>query len=196
MKKTLAGFSSYFQSIRLILTPLILATPPVVIWHYLYINGWHSTSQADEPIVNAILPGLFSAHVFIAGFMIIRESDDIRKLKHAVREGDKSTFIEIAEDSIPAPMRYILFTTANLIQAWTISLHYELYWTGFASVYSVGYILSLIWEIIADFDDPVNGIWVIKDVPDEWIKEAHIKRRISDRIFEKLVNKITKITAP
>lgn len=195
MKNTLAGFSSYFQSIRLILTPLVLAAPAVIIWHYLYINGWHSTSQADEPIVNAILPGLFGAHVFIAGFMIIRESDDIRKLKHAVREGDKATFIEIAEDSIPAPMRYILFTTANLIQAWTISLYYELYWTGFASVFSVGYILGLIWEIIADFDDPVNGIWVIKGVPDEWVKEAHIKRRLSDRLFEWFLEKITKMTA-
>lgn len=127
--------------------------------------------------------------------MIIRESDDIRKLKHAVRTGDKATFIEIAEDSIPAPMRYILFTTANLIQAWTVNLYYDLYWTGFASVYSVGYILAIIWEIIADFDDPVNGIWVIKDVPGEWVKEAHIKRRISDRLFEWLIGKITKTTA-
>lgn len=72
-----------------------------------------------------------------------------------------------------------------------MNLHYELYWTGFASVYSVGYILSLIWEIIADFDDPVSGIWVIKDVPDEWVKEAHIKRRISDRFFEWILKRIT-----
>ena len=196
MKNTFAGFNSYFQSIRLIITPLILATPPLIIWHYLYINGWHSTSQADEPIVNAILPGLFGAHVFIAGLMIIRESDDIRKMKRAIREEDKATFVEVAEDSIPLPMKYILFTTANLIQAWTISLHYELYWTGFASVCSVGYMLALIWEIIADFDDPINGIWVIKGVPIEWIKEAHIKRRVSDRLFEWLFGKITKTTAP
>ena len=191
IKTTLSGFHSYLQTIRLILTPLLLATPPVIIWHYLYINGWHSNPKADEPIVSAILPGLFGAHVFIAGFMLIRESDDIRKLKHAIKKGDKLTFIEIAEDSIPIPMKYILFTTANLIQGWTISLHYELYWTGFASVYTVGYILSLIWEIIADFDDPVNGIWVIKDVPEEWIKEARIKRRISDRLFDWIVKKTT-----
>lgn len=191
MGKIFTGFDNYFQSIRLIITPLILASPAVGLWHFLYTSGWHSTSQADEPIVSAILPGLFSAHVFIAGLMILRESDDIRKMKHAVREEDKATFIEIAEDSIPMPMRYILFTTANLIQGWTISLHYELYWTGFASVYSVGYMLALIWEIIADFDDPVNGIWVIKGVPADWIKEANIKRRISDKFFEWIVRKVT-----
>lgn len=191
IKTTLSGFHSYLQTIRLILTPLLLATPPVILWHYLYINGWHSTPQADEPIVSAILPGILGAHVFIAGFMMIRESDDIRKLKHAVKENDKSTFIEIAEDTIPTPMKYILFTTANLILGWTISLHYELYWTGFASVYTIGYILSLIWEIVADFDDPINGIWVIKGVPEDWIKEARINRRISDRIFSWLFKSTT-----
>lgn len=196
MRHTFAGFHSYFQSIRLVMTPLILATLPVVIWHYCYINGWHSTSHADELIVNAILPGLFGAHVFIAGLMIIRESEDIRKMKRAIREEDKATFIEVAEDAIPLPMKYILFTTANLVQAWTISLYYELYWTGFASVYSVGYILALIWEIIADFDDPINGVWVIKGVPTEWIKEAHIKSRVSDRLFEWLIRKIIQTTAP
>ena len=189
MKKISIGFSNYLQSIRMIVTPLILALPSVVMWHYLYTHGWHSTSSADEPIVNAILPGLFSAHVFIASFMFVRESDDIRKMKRAVREGDKSTFIEVAEDSTPIPMKYILFTTANIIQGWTMSLNYELYWTGLASVYSVAYILSLIWEIIADFDDPVNGVWVIKGVPDEWIKETQIKRRLSDRFFEWLIKK-------
>lgn len=191
MKNTFAGFNSYFQSIRLIVAPLIMAAPSLVIWHYLYTRGWHSTSIADEPIVNAILPGLFGAHVFISGLMIIRESDDIRKMKRAIRDNDKATFIEIAEDSIPLPMKYILFTTANLIQAWTISLHYEIYWTGFAAVYSVGYMLALMWEIIADFDDPINGVWVIKGVPSEWIKESHIKRRISDRFFEWMFNRKT-----
>jgi hypothetical protein len=191
LKQIFVGFSSYFQTIRLIVTPLILASPPVIIWHFLYINGWHSTAVADEPVVNAILPGLFGAHVFIAGFVMIRESDDIRKIKRAIRENDKSTFIEVVEDSIPTPMKYILFVTANLIQGWTISLNYELYWTGFFSVYSVGYMLSLIWEIIADFDDPIHGIWIIKDVPNEWIVEADIKSRISDRFFEWLIKKAT-----
>ncbi|OGM99517.1 MAG: hypothetical protein A3B91_02065 [Candidatus Yanofskybacteria bacterium RIFCSPHIGHO2_02_FULL_41_29] len=190
LSQSSAGFNNLIQTIRLIVTPSLLAVPAVVIWHYLYINGWHSTSRADEPIVNAILPGLFGAHVFIAGLMIIRESDDIRKMKRAIRETDKEAFIEIAEDSIPLPMKYILFITANLIQAWTISLNYEVYWTGLASVFSIAYMLALIWEIIADFDDPVNGMWVIKGVPAEWIKEAKIKRRISDRFVEWLIRKM------
>jgi len=189
-----SGFGSFIQTLRLIITPLVLATPSVIIWHFLYVNGWHSTSRADEPIVNAILPGLFTAHVFIAGFMFMRESDDMRKMKTAIRSGDQKAFTEIVEDTIPTPMKYVLFMTANIIQGWTISLNYDIYWTGLAAVYSVGYILSLIWEIIADFDDPINGVWVIKGVPPDWITGANIKRRWSDRFFEWFFNRIT--TAP
>lgn len=192
--RTESGFNGFIQSVRMMVTPIILALPAVIIWHFLYVNGWHSTSKADEPIVNAILPGIFGAHVFIAGLMIIRESDDIRKMKRAIKEMDRETFMDIAEDSIPMPMKYILFTTANIIQGWTISLNYDLYWTGFAAVYSVGYMLALIWEIIADFDDPINGVWVIKGVPTEWIEKAHIKPRISDRLFDRLI-KIMNLTS-
>ena len=191
MKKIVAGFGNNFQLIRLIVAPFILATPPAFIWHYLFINGWHSTSIADEPIVNAIIPGLFVLYGIIAGFMLTSGSEDIRKMKHAVRVDDKATFIEIAEDSTSIPMRFVLFTSGKIILIWIISLNYEIYWTGLASVYSNGYLFALIWEVIADFDDPVNGMWVIKGVPHEWIKEANTKQRVSDRFFEWLIAKIT-----
>lgn len=173
--------------------PLVLATPAVILWHFLYMNGWHSTSSADEPIVNAILPALFTIHVFIAGFIFYGERGDLRAVRRAIRNNDKETFLDIAEDKIPGPMKYVLFMSGNLIQGWTISLNYELYWSGFASVFSIGYMIALIWEVIADFDDPINGVWVIKGVPEEWIREAKVKHRWSDRFFDILFTKIQKV---
>ena len=184
------GFKDHLQSIRMIIQPALLAAPACLLWHFLYKHGWHSTPAADEPIVNAILPILATAHVFLASFVLVRETDDLRKLRAAVKEGDKVRFIEIAEDRIPTPMKYILFVTAHFIQGWTISLYYETYWSGFFSVLSVAYMLSLIWEMIADFDDPVNGVWVVKNVPPEWAREADITRRFSDRFFELLKRKL------
>ena len=176
----------------MIVQPLFLALPAVILWHFFYTSGWHSTASADEPIVNAILPALASIHVFIAGFIFLRETADIREMRSAVRQSKKEQFLEIAEDKTPVPLKYVLLVSATLIEGWTISLNYEIYWTGFAAVYSLGYMLTLIWEIIADFDDPVNGVWIIKGVPEEWIGEANIKRRYSDRFFERLFNKIQK----
>lgn len=192
-KREDSGFNNFFQSVRMIIQPMIIASPAVLLWHLLYTNGWHSTAIADEPIVNAILPALASIHVFIAGFIFLRETSDIREMKHAIRNGEKDKFIEFAEDKIPAPLKYVLFVSGNLILGWTISLNYELYWSGFASVFSMGYMLSLIWEIISDFDDPVNGVWVVKNVPEEWVEEANIKRRRSDKFFEKLINRVQKL---
>ncbi len=185
-----AGFNSTLQSVRMIIQPLLLASPAVLLWHCLYICGLHSTAAADEPIVNAILPALASMHVFIAGFIFLREAGDIRELRKAIRTGDKEKFLEIAEDKIPIPLRYVLFVSATMIECWTMSLNYDLYWTGFFSVYSIGYMLTLIWEIIADFDDPIHGIWVVKGVPEDWIRDANIKRRLSDRFYEWLFAKI------
>jgi hypothetical protein len=76
-----------------------------------------------------------------------------------------------------------------MVLGWTLSLYYASYWTGFAAVSSVGYVLSLISEVIADFDDPFHGVWVIKGVPEEWIREAHVKPRLSDRLVERLMGR-------
>ena len=184
-------FNDGFQFARMVVTPLVLAAPWVLLWHLLFVKGWHSSRDADEPIINAILPLIGSAHVFLASFLFFKETDDIREMKHAVRDcdkpGSKERFLAIAEDRIPLPLRYIQFTTAAVVLGWTMSLYYASYWTGFASVYSVGYVLGLIAEVIADFDDPFHGVWVIKGAPEDWIREAHVKRRLSDRVFERLL---------
>jgi hypothetical protein len=193
LRRVAFDFKDGFQLARMVAAPLFLAAPAVLVWHQLYVRGWHSNRDADEPIVNAILPLIGSAYVFLAGFLFYRETTDLREMKQAVREkdrpGSKERFLAIAEERIPMPMKYVLFTAALLVQAWTISLNYTLYWTGFASVYSIGYMLSLIWEVIADFDDPFHGVWVIKGVPEEWMREAHIRARLSDRLFDWLLGK-------
>ncbi len=188
IKVTTSGFSSTLQTARMVVFPLLMSIPALLMWSICYMRGWHSNPDADGPIVNAILPWIGSAHVFLAGFLFLQEGKDIRGLKDAVRNkdvpGNREKFLQIAEDKVPAPLRYILLVTGNIVIFWTISLYYGNYWSGFFSVLSVAYVISLIWEVIADFDDPVNGVWVVKGVPEEWIKSAGIKRRFSDRVFE------------
>lgn len=183
------GFKSVLQSLRMVLWPLFMTAPALILYHICYKNGWHSTRSADEPIINAILPGLFGLHAFIAGVLLVfREGSDLLQLKAYAKKpeepGNKEKFIQLAENQLPAPVKYVLFVSATIIILWTISLSYGSYWSGLASVLSVTYILSLIWEVIADFDDPTNGIWVIRGVPDDWVSEIKIKRRLSDRILD------------
>ena len=73
-----------------------------------------------------------------------------------------------------------------MVQAWTIFLYYENYQIGFFSVYSVSYIITLIWEVIMDLDDPVHGAWVVKGIPKEWEQSFKIKKRWSDQIFDRI----------
>ena len=186
--ETSSGFSSTLQTIRMVVFPLLMSVPALLVWSYLYDMGWHSNPDADGPIVNAILPWIGSAHVFLAGFIFLQEGKDIRGLKNAVRNkdvpGSMEQFLQIVEDKVPTPLRYILLVTGNIVIFWTMSLYYQNYWSGFFSVLCVAYIISLIWEVVADFDDPVNGVWVVKGIPKEWIEKAGIKRRLSDRVFE------------
>src|SRR5262245_1059233 len=107
MNRVRSEFENGFQFARMVVTPLLLAAPVVWLWHQLHVRGWHSSRDADEPIINAILPLIGSAHVFLASFLFYREAADIREMKNAVRErdkpGSKERFLAVAEDRIPLP---------------------------------------------------------------------------------------------
>jgi hypothetical protein len=175
----------------MIIQPMILAFPTVVIWHYINGWGWHSTRVADEPIVNAILPLIGGFHVFLAGFLLYSKANDITKFKEVicseeegVEKNNEKKFLQLAEDRIPQPLKYVLLSTGTLVQLWTASLYYDSYWIGFFSVYSVSYIIVLIWEVITDLDDPVHGVWVVKGIPAAWAKKAHFDKRFVDKVFD------------
>lgn len=182
------GFKSGLQCVRMAVVPLLMSLPAIVLYHICHKLGIHSNRVADEPIVNAVLPFIGGAHVFLSGFLFIREGGDYREMRRAVRLKEKEKFLDLAEDQVPAPLRFVVFVTGTIVILWTTSLYYENYWTGLFSVLSVAYIVSLIWEVIADFNDPVNGVWVVRDVPKDWLEGAKIKRRWSDRLFSKIFN--------
>lgn len=169
----------------MIFYPFVIAVIPVLLWNFLYKRGWYSPSlRADEPIVNAVF-GLFGmSYAIITGFMFTDQRSNMGKLRKAVRMNIEEDFLEIVENRNPTTSKFVLFAIAFVIMGWVIIFHYESYWIGFASVYSVGYILTLIWEVIVDFDDPIHGMWVVKNIPPAWIAKANIKTRFSDRFFE------------
>lgn len=187
-----SGFSSALQSVRMVIWPFFMTLPALVLYHICYLLDWHRSGPSDSPIINAVYPGIFAGHMFFASLFIRDGSADFRTMKRAVKDREKpeskDTFLLIAEDRLGAPTKLALFTSATIVVLWTLTLDYaQSYWTGFATVVSVAYLLSLLWEVIADFDDPINGAWVIKGIPEEWLKEIKIKPRLSDRILDRLL---------
>lgn len=179
------GFKSGLQSVRMAVVPFFMSLPSVVLYHVFQSLGLYSGRVADEPIINVILPFIGGVHVFLSGVLFFREGD-YGEMRRAVRSGDKEKFLDLVEDQVPTPLRFVVFVTGSIVILWTLTLYNESYWRGLFSVLSVSYIVSLIWEVIADFNDPVNGVWVVKNIPPEWLEGAKIKKRWSDQLFSKI----------
>jgi hypothetical protein len=190
-QKATVGVPNWRQALRMVIVPALLAIPAVILWHWCYTHGLSSTREADEPIVNAILPGMLTAHVLIVGFVFAHQMTRYTGIlgAHANLEDPKSRklFVVLVQMTVPLPAKFLIFTAAMMIELWVISLHFELYNTGWAAVFSIGYFLSAMWEFIADLDDPFHGMWRIGiEAPEDLMKEVHINRRWSDRLFERL----------
>jgi len=56
-----------------------------------------------------------------------------------------------------------------------MTLHYPDAKTGELVVGSVAYVLSLLFFIVIEIDDPCAGLWFIHDIDPEWLNEDHRK---------------------
>ena len=41
--------------------------------------------------------------------------------------------------------------------------------SGLIVISSTAYLLTLIFFVIGEIDDPCDGLWFIKDIPEEWL---------------------------
>lgn len=194
--KKVNGILERVRKFRMVIQPLILSLPVIILWHFMYVFGWHSTSlKTDEPVVNAILPIIATFHAFLVSFNIYREENSNSRVKALAKKGAddfeaEKEFLELVEDRISTPLKYVLLSTGFIIQIWTTTLYCESYWTGMFSVLSISYVIILIWEVMIDLDDPVHGIWIIKEIPKKWADKARIEKRFVDTFFDKIFGEL------
>jgi len=50
-------------------------------------------------------------------------------------------------------------------------LEYEHLWAGFASVFSVAFVLALYWIVVVELQDPSKSPWFVERIPKEWLEE-------------------------
>jgi hypothetical protein len=197
---TRSGLKNWFQGVRMILHPFLMSLPGVILWHFVYTRGMGMSIESAEPIINDVKPFVSIGHFFFVTALLTYQLSKLEKVAAACPHngdiGDKPEFLRLVRSlALPLPLQTIVFCTATAVELWTIALHYGSYASGLGAVFTVGFILSLAWEGLADSVNPFAGMWVVKDPPEEWRREAELtlKPRISDLVYEWLYRQFTVI---
>jgi hypothetical protein len=182
-----------FQGARMIVHCLIMSLPAVLIWRFLYRNGWMMTPVSSEPFINHIGPFAGIGHFFLIQIISnLQAKKDLvmaANLPNNGNPGNKAEYLRLAR-LLPVPMNFkiAVFATAVIVELLAMSIHYGSYPTGLAAVLGCAFILSMVWEMIADTENPIRGVSVTQYPPGEWLREIEtaLSPRLTDRVYDRI----------
>ena len=160
----------FSKSLIMVILPLGVAGIFGFVWHYvIYIHGLHFSIKLENIATSAWIPMFGIIYGLLATIVLASVWEEYKKIRSAVKRGDLDAFIELRDENV-SPLVHTLLTTLSLfVLAGFMGLDYPTALSGFVVVSSTAYLLTLIFFVVEEIDDPCDGLWFIKDIPEEWL---------------------------
>jgi hypothetical protein len=158
------------KSLIMVILPFAVAIVFGLIWYYaLYIPGIHFSAALENIAVGAWIPMFGIIYGLLATIVLASVWEEYKKLRSAVKRGDIETFIELRDESV-SPLVHTLMSVLSLsVLAGFMGLDYPSATSGLVVITSTAYLLALIFFVVEEIDDPCDGLWFIKDIPEPWL---------------------------
>jgi hypothetical protein len=159
---------SFLKSIILLTFPIPFTAIGTTFWHKVCFDKGFCFDEKMEAIVTsmwsqliALLYCLLVAAVF--GTVWLKYND----IRIAIKKYDVDTFAVLRDERI-SPLVYTLITVLSFsIIAASMCLKYSNLNHGMIVVGSIIYLLSLVFFVVREIDDPFGGLFFIRYIPDE-----------------------------
>ncbi len=145
--------------LALLIRPAILGVVAVIIWYY--SRSFIQVPVTDQGVLQSVLAIIGMAHGFIAAMQIERVAEQNRKIRTALIIKNKEMFDENSCTTIHPVIKLLLAIFSILFVVVFIHYPFSSSYTGILTVWTVIFVLYLLWEVASELDDPYHGIWNI-----------------------------------
>ena len=125
----------------------------------------HSLSLGDETALSATITTLGLIYWLVAAAALVNVWSQWIETEDASLKGDKKKFWELAERRMPQPVKAALLLISLLLWMAFFFMPFGSVWAGTFTVFSITVALTFIWEIVVDLDNPLDGVWRVKNIP-------------------------------
>jgi hypothetical protein len=164
----------------MLIKPIPIAVIAAVFWYYfVYQNRIHFIEGGEILGIwismFGVLYGLFAAMILSTVW------NEYKTMGIAVKRSDLDTFIDLRDEEVSPLVHTLMIVLSVMIILAFMCIKYETAYSGITFIISTTYLLTLIFYIVLEIDDPCGGIWYIKDIPEEWLKVDIKKFRYEKR---------------
>ncbi len=170
---------------------LCLAAIPTIIvvefwWHVFYLRHVHVDPEMRETLLTAVIPGFFITYSLLASALITKVFDEYKQMRMAVKRADIDSFMLLADEDLSPLLHGMALLLASAVLIGLMMLGFPDFFHGTLIIGGTTYIFALLCVVVYEIDDPCHGFWVIKSIPDDWLKQDPKKWRATRFKFDKI----------
>lgn len=134
------------------------------------ISSCNFTYNKEAENVILFLPMAFAFFVYVifAGYAINRVLDESKIVSRAIVIKDLDTFLSYRDEQLPILFHLPLVAVSLIIVFFAIFFPYPDVIIGMSSVFSLVFIMALLFLITEELDNYENSIWFREKTPKEW----------------------------
>lgn len=136
-----------------------------------YLGGYHFNEHVNQ-IAWGLFTPLTTVFVFVSSVALKNAMDKRSRLLGAVRINNKNEFMENVDLEIPFVIDFFLFVIGGLIIVSYFLLDVEPTAAGLTIAAIIAFVLYFMRQVALAFDNPLEGVWKMKCIPQEWVQEV------------------------
>ncbi|MBI5732662.1 hypothetical protein HY967_01740 [Candidatus Jorgensenbacteria bacterium] len=146
--------------------PIVITIMSVGLWLLgRHLDVFRFLSENDEVGISATITTLGLIYWLVAAAVLATVWSQWIQTEDAAFEKNSKRFWELAERRMPKPVKTVLAFISFFLWAAFFFMPYNSIFAGVFTILSITTTLSLVWEIAVDLDNPLSGIWRIKNIP-------------------------------
>lgn len=151
---------------ELIKRPLAVSLTGTIIWIFARNSGFLTALSAnDEMALTALITTLGLIYWLVAASALATTWAEWSQTEDAALKGDAKRFWQLADRRIPKPLKSVLFITSLLLWLSFIFMPFNALPAGIFAIFAVALVLAMVWEVIIDLENPLDGMWKVKNPP-------------------------------
>ncbi|HWU24526.1 MAG TPA: hypothetical protein VN086_02120 [Candidatus Paceibacterota bacterium] len=139
-------------------------------WYFiLYRNHYDLGDGAEIVATAAWLPYLAVATSIINASILAKVLDEFKEMRYAIKQYDVEKFMMLSDEDVSPLIYALLIVFDACIVGGFMLIHYDSMWHGAFIIWTSTYVMALILLVIRELDDPLQGVWYIRNVHKEWL---------------------------
>lgn len=163
-----------------------------LFWYYaLYTNHIHFHEKLLEIATAAWIPTFGILYALFAAVVLNTVWNEYKNIRMSIKCYDIATFMNLRDEDVSPVVHVMLGIFSWAVLGAFMGLHYPDALSGLACVGSTAYIFGLIFFVIMEIDNPLSGIWFIRNIHQEWLdtdvkvwREGHYRKIKQTTILE------------